>query len=127
MTDVVQLPPAQIPLVDGRGFMTDQWRTFFTQLLSRAGGITGGLQPADATLDALALVGAAPLGFLALTGTDAFAKRTLTGTAGRISVTNGAGGGNPVIDLVPGPFLGGTFAPVNSITVNAYGKVTGVT
>lgn len=127
MTDVLQLPPAQIPVVDARGYMTDQWRTFFNQLVSRAGGITGGLQPADPTLDALAAL-AAPLGFLALTGTDAFAKRTLSGSAGRISITNPAGtAGNPVIDLVPGPFLGGHFAPVNSIDVNAYGKVTGVT
>ena len=48
--------------------------------------------------------------------------RTITGTAGRISVTNGSGtAGNPTIDLITTGVVAGTY---NSLTVDTYGRVT---
>lgn len=41
------------------------------------------------TLDATA-------GFLAKTGAETYARRTLTGTTNQVAITNGSGGGNPV-------------------------------
>lgn len=55
-------------------------------------------QPLDATLTALA--GYNTNGILVQTAADTFAGRTLTGTAARISVTNGNGvSGNPTVDI----------------------------
>jgi hypothetical protein len=60
-------------------------------------GITNG-QPLDATLTALAAY--ATVGFVAMTATDVFAGRTMTGTANQITVTNGAGtAGNPTFSF----------------------------
>lgn len=56
-------------------------------------------QPLDATLSALALLNASG-GILTQTGLDAFTKRTLTGTTGRLVVTFGDGiSGNPTFDI----------------------------
>lgn len=80
MTVTVQIPPATTPVLDAKGYMTQPWRTFFTQLVTRAGGIVGELQPQDPTLDALAALNAAA-GVLRQTGADTFTKTPgVTGT-----------------------------------------------
>lgn len=79
-----------------------------------------GAQPADPTLTALAAFNTN--GLMAQTATDTFTGRTITGAVGRINVTNGNGvGGNPTIDLAASGVTPGTY---NSVTVDAYGRVT---
>ena len=79
-----------------------------------------GAQPADSTLTALAAYNTN--GLVVQTAADTFTGRTVTGTAGRVSVTNGNGvSGNPTIDLVTTGVTPGTY---NSITVDAYGRAT---
>jgi microcystin-dependent protein len=59
-----------------------------------------GSQAYDSTLNALAFLNAT-YGMMAHTGVDTFAKRTLTGTANQITVTNGDGvSGNPTVAAV---------------------------
>ena len=53
--------------------------------------------------DLAALEGLGSTGLAARTATDTWAQRTITGTAGRVSVTNGGGvAGNPTIDIDAG-------------------------
>jgi hypothetical protein len=102
-------------LDDGRSFAAGS-----NIALSRAiGQLTisaTGLQLADATLSALAALDDSA-GLLVQTGIDAFAKRTLVGTANRIAVSNGTGAaGNPAVDIDAG-YAG-------QVTITTLGTVT---
>lgn len=77
--------------------------------------------PMDATLTALSGLNTTA-GVVVQTGTDTFTKRTITGTAGRVTVTNGDGvSGDPTVDLASGIVTAGTY---QSVTVDTYGRVT---
>lgn len=79
-----------------------------------------GAQPADSDLTAIAAL--ATNGIIVKTGAGAAATRTITGTAGRVSVTAGDGvSGNPTVDLVTSGVGAGTY---NSVTVDTFGRVT---
>ncbi len=79
-----------------------------------------GAQVSDATLTALAALTGA--GSIFATATDTFVMRTLTGTAGEITVTNGDGvSGNPTFSLANTAVTPGTY---NSVTVDAKGRIT---
>lgn len=82
--------------------------------------VRGFAQPLDAELTAIAAI--STNGLFARTGAGTAAARTLTGTSGRISVSNGDGvSGNPTIDLSASGVTAGTYT---KITVDNYGRAT---
>jgi hypothetical protein len=78
-----------------------------TQTLQDAAGtiaLVATTQPLDPTLTALAAYNTN--GMLAQTAADTFAGRTITGTANKITVTDGSGvGGNPTITIPDSPTI----------------------
>lgn len=78
-----------------------------------------GAQPLDATLTALAAYNSN--GFIVQTAADTFTSRSIAGTAGQITVTNGSGvGGNPTIALATSGVTSGTYT---TVTVDEFGRV----
>jgi hypothetical protein len=92
--------------------------------VSNGDGVAGNPTLALAN-DLAAVEGLSATGLAVRTGTDTWATRTLAGTAGRITVTNGDGvAGGPTVDLASLTVGGsgtGTFA---GLTVDTYGRVT---
>lgn len=92
---------------------------------------------ANIDADIAAIAALATTGFLARTGAAAWSTYTLTGTANQISVTNGAGGGNPVfstpqnIHTAASPTFNGltltslTMAEIDYSGTVTYGAATG--
>jgi hypothetical protein len=81
-------------------------------------------QPVDADLAAIAGLDATA-GILVKTGANAYSRRSIAGTAGRIVITNGSGAaGNPTVDLdtvsVGTTVTGGS----TKFTVDGYGRIT---
>jgi hypothetical protein len=71
--------------------------------------------------DLAALEGLTSTGFAVRTTTDTWAQRSIVGTAGKITVTDGDGvSGNPTIDLA----TAGTAGTYTKVTTDAYGRVT---
>jgi hypothetical protein len=71
--------------------------------------------------DLTAFTAVAGTGILVRTAASAYTTRSIAGSAGRVTVTNGsATAGDPTIDLV----TVGTAGTYGSVTVDAYGRVT---
>jgi len=76
----------------------------------------------------LSLANASGTGFLSLNGSGGMSPRTVTGTAGQITVTNGDGvSGSPVISMSNTAVTAGTYGSATQvpvITVDAQGRIT---
>lgn len=85
---------------------------------------SGVYQPKDADLDALAALDSTT-GILVRSGAGAFVRRTLTGTASRVAISNGDGvSGNPTVDLATVSVGTATSGGSTKFTVDGYGRVT---
>lgn len=98
-----------------------------TEALRALGTSAGQAQQGDATLSALAGLDAT-VGFVIETAADVFTKRSLAGTAGQVTVTNGDGvAGAPTISLpgtiTPAVTFSGAITFSNTVTVGSGNNV----
>lgn len=85
---------------------------------------SGVYQPLDADLTAFAALDATA-GLITKTAANTYVRRTITGTATRISVTQGDGAaGNPTIDLATVTVGSSTGGGSTKFTVDGYGRIT---
>jgi len=88
-----------------------------------------GKQASDTTLTALAAFNSN--GVMVQTAADTFTSRTITGTAGQVTVTNGDGvAGNPTVSLPASGVTAGTYGSASLIpvpVVDTYGRITSIT
>jgi hypothetical protein len=97
------LPPKYISVVDSNYRMNQAWYTYFLDLGN------GVYQPVDADLTAISAL--STTGIAVRTGAGTWTTRTLTGTADKITVTNGDGvSGNPTVTIAA------TYVGQNTIT-----------
>ena len=78
-------------------------------------------QPYD--LDLVSIAGLTTTGLISRTSGGNMQTRTIAGTAGRISITNGGGiSGNPTIDIIATPVTAGNYNTESLTSVNAVGS-----
>lgn len=81
--------------------------------------------------DLAALEGLGSTGIAVRTGSDTWAQRSIAGTSGRITATNGDGvSGNPTLDLATVLTAGGPTGAAGTVPVitwDAYGRITALT
>lgn len=81
--------------------------------------------PGTPTNDLAALEALSGTGLAARTGTDAWAQRTITGTSGTISITNGSGvSGNPTITIDSGYTGQNSITTLGTITAGTWNGAT---
>lgn len=122
LTALAALSTTGISVRTGSGTWTTRTLTAPAQgiSISNADGVAG--NPTLAlTNDLAGLEALASTGLAARTATDNWVVRTITGTAGNITVSNGGGvAGDPVINLA----TAGTAGTYRSVTTDAFGRVT---
>jgi len=85
---------------------------------------SGVYQPLDGDLTALAALDATA-GILSKTAANTYARRTITGTSGRLTVSDGSGtSGNPTLDLATVSVGSSTSGGSTKFTVDSYGRIS---
>ena len=86
-------------------------------------GTTEGASAQPYDLDLVAIAGLTTTGMIARTSGGAMATRTITGTAGKIQINNGAGvNGNPTINLITTTVTPGDYNTESLTSVSAVGS-----